>query len=66
MSDVILGSVMYLNTRKVDNLLESIQGGLVDQLKETTRETTGKKVEGGIVGGDVLLSGVGDSSLRSE
>jgi len=48
MSDVILGSIMYLNTREVDNLLESIEGGLVEQFKEVTRQTKGKKGEGGV------------------
>jgi len=48
MNNVILGSIMYLNAREVDNLLESIEGGLVEQFKETMRETKGKKGEGGI------------------
>lgn len=48
MSEVILGSIMYLNTREVDNLLESIEGGLVEQIRETTRETKGKRGEGGL------------------
>jgi hypothetical protein len=67
MEDVILGSIMYLNTREVDNLLESIEGGLVEQFKETTRETKGKKGEGGIglPGTDLGLRG-GLEAVREE
>jgi hypothetical protein len=50
---------MYLNMQEVDNLLESIEGGLVDQFKETTKEAKGKKGEGGIglPGTDVGVKG---------
>jgi len=67
MDNVILGSIMYLNTREVDNLLESIEGGLVEQFKETTRETKSKKGEGGIglPGTDLGVKG-GLETVREE
>jgi hypothetical protein len=67
MDNVILGSIMYLNTREVDNLLESLEGGLVEQFTETTRETKAKKGEGGVglPGTDLGVKG-GMETVREE
>ena len=46
MSDVILGSIPYINTLEVDSLLESIEGGLVEHVKHSNKATSGSKGEG--------------------
>ncbi len=59
MNDVILGSIAYINTQEVDNLLESIEGGLIEELKESKKETKAKKGEGnvGIPGTSIGIKG---------
>jgi len=42
----ILGSIMYLNSPEVDNLLESLEGGLVEQFRQTAKSTSVKSGEG--------------------
>lgn len=49
MSDQILGSIMYLKSQEVDNLLEGLEGGLIEQFVEKTKET-GTKKKGGSIG----------------
>lgn len=46
--EVILGTIAYLDSQEVDNLLASIEGGLVDQFRETRRDVGAKRGEGGI------------------
>lgn len=67
MSHVILGSIMYINTREVDNLLASIEGGLTEQFKQTAKEIRGKRGEGGLglPGTDLGLKG-GLETVREE
>ncbi len=67
MNDVILGSIMYINTREVDNLLESIEGGLVEQFTETIKETKSKLGKGGVglPGTDIGVEGSLES-IREE
>lgn len=45
---MILGTIAYLDSRQVDNLLASIEGGLVEQFVERVKETKGKKGGGGV------------------
>src|SRR5260370_1741459 len=64
MTSSILGSIMYLNSQEVDNLLDSIEGGLVDQFTESTKKTSGKEGSGGVdVPGFELK---GDLNMASE
>ena len=46
--EVILGTIAYLDSQEVDNLLASIEGGLVEQFRETRRDVRAKRGEGGI------------------
>lgn len=45
---MVLGAIAYLDSQQVDNLLASIEGGLVEQFLSRVRETAGKKAGGGI------------------
>lgn len=40
-----IGSIVYLNTTEIDNLLEGIEGGLVEQLSETSTKSRSKTGE---------------------
>jgi len=62
--EVILGTIAYLDSQEVDNLLASIEGGLVEQFRETRRDLRAKRGEGGIT----LPIGVkgGLESMREE
>lgn len=48
MSEEILGIIAYLDSAQVDNLLASIEGGLVEQFVEKFKEAKTKKGEGGL------------------
>jgi hypothetical protein len=65
MSEGILGIIAYLDTTEVDNLLASIEGGLVDQFIERFKESKGRKGEGKI---GLARTGVeaGVESVREE
>jgi hypothetical protein len=54
MSAPILGSIKYLNSQEVENLLESFEGGLIEQVTHTTKEISGKKG-----GGNLSFPGTG-------
>lgn len=56
---MILGTIAYLDSQQVDNLLASIEGGLVEQFVERVKEIRGKKGGGGvgIPGTEVGLKG---------
>lgn len=60
---MILGTIAYLDSQQVDNLLASIEGGLVEQFVERVKETKGKKGGGGV---GIPGTGVGlEGSLES-
>jgi len=65
--EVILGTIAYLDSQEVDNLLASIEGGLVDQFRETRRDVRAKRGEGGIAlpATDIGVKG-GLESMREE
>lgn len=64
---MILGTIAYLDSQQVDNLLASIEGGLVEQFVEKVKETKGKKGGGkvGIPATEVGLEGSLES-IREE
>jgi len=43
-----IGSVIYLNSQEIDNVIESLDGGLVQQIKVTEKIQKNRKGEGGI------------------
>lgn len=67
MNEAILGIIAYLDSTEVDNMLASIEGGLVEQFVEQAKQVKGKKGEGGIgiPGTDVKVGG-GLESAREE
>ena len=65
MSDEILGVIAYLDSVEVNNLLASIEGGLVEQFVERFREAKSKKGEGGLSIPAAKLGG-GFESVREE
>jgi len=65
MSEVILGVIAYLDSNEIDNLLSSIEGGLVEQFVEKFRDSKTKKGEGGIGISSTSL-GAGVESVREE
>jgi hypothetical protein len=65
MSEGILGVIAYLDSNEVDNLLASIEGGLVEQFVEKFRDSKTKKGEGGIGISSTSL-GAGVEYVREE
>ncbi|MCE5294949.1 MAG: hypothetical protein LLF94_10110 [Chlamydiales bacterium] len=65
MSEGILGVIAYLDSNEVDNLLASIEGGLVEQFVEKFRDSKTKKGEGGIGISSTSL-GASVESVREE
>jgi hypothetical protein len=65
MSEGILGVIAYLDSNEVDNLLASIEGGLVEQFVEKFRDSKTQKAEGGI-GISKTSLGAGAESIREE
>ena len=65
--EVILGTIAYLDSQEVDNLLASIEGGLVEQFRETRTDVRAKRGEGGIAlpATDIGVKG-GLESMREE
>lgn len=67
MSEAILGIIAYLDSGEVDNLLASIEGGLVEQFVEKFKEAKAKKGEGGIgIPGSSLGAKGGIEAIREE
>jgi hypothetical protein len=65
MSDGILGVIAYLDSTEVDNLLASIEGGLVEQFVEKLRDSKTLKGEGSVgIPGTSL--GAGTESIREK
>lgn len=65
MSEEILGVIAYLDSTEVDNLLASIEGGLVEQFVERYKQAKGKKGEGGIGVSGAKVGG-GIESIQEE
>lgn len=65
MSEEILGIIAYLDSAQVDNLLASIEGGLVEQFVEKFKEAKTKKGEGGL-GISGTKVGAGIESIQEE
>jgi|GEM_PF-4069140 len=65
--EVILGTIAYLDSQEVDNLLAGIEGGLVEQFRETRTDVRAKRGEGGISvpATDIGVKG-GLESMREE
>lgn len=65
--EVILGTIAYLDSQEIDNLLASIEGGLVEQFRETHTNVRAKRGEGGITlpATDIGVKG-GLESMREE
>ena len=67
MSEQILGVIAYLDSTEVDNMLASIEGGLVEQFVEKFKKARGKTGEGGLrIPGTGVGVGVGLESAREE